>query len=489
MFKRRSDQIRFNGRERVLASCRCRRLALGPAGPSADRPRSRLQGHGHAASRAPIAGCRRAWAAGSRSPPSRLQREGRLAARGPGRDDGPAGPGALPRRRRPARRRGRRRRPDLGRAGRSPDDASTTTVAADARRRSPPPRPAPEQARRADPARRRPRLQAAPETGRLRRGRPGQGDRQIGAGGAPPRRRPPPRRPRPPTEHVLHRFRVISLAAIRLRSRPRPSTAPPAGPAGDRRRPRLRRRLRRLRDRRQRRRRCARPSATTATPELAKALLKRPPRLPANVKVPKAKVAQRRPGALARRRLPGQRLAAAGRRDQRAAARDGTAERRGLARHQRARLRWGTLARSARSPRPPPPPWRSPSRSPWRGPTRYRRSPATHRRCHRRLRHHGPAQHRGPAPAHRRHAPAPRRSTANDRWRRRRPRWRPAPPTRRPPQRRRLAGDGADGEAEAERRRRAAAGADGALPAPSTRAGDPLAAHLQPAPPPACRRS
>ena len=53
--------------------------------------------------------------------------------------------------------------------------------------------------------------------------------------------------------------------------------------------------------------------AATATPALAKSLLKRPPRLPANVKVPKAKVLNIVAGALPRRRLHAQRLAAAGR--------------------------------------------------------------------------------------------------------------------------------------------------------------------------------
>ncbi len=77
----------------------------------------------------------------------------------------------------------------------------------------------------------------------------------------------------------------------------------------------------------------------TATPELSRSLMRRPPRLPANVDGPEGQGRQRRRGPLARPRLPGQRLAAAGRRDQRAATRNGTAEGQGVARHQRARLR------------------------------------------------------------------------------------------------------------------------------------------------------
>ena len=69
--------------------------------------------------------------------------------------------------------------------------------------------------------------------------------------------------------------------------------APGAGrrrPRGDRGGPQVLRRLRPLRDRPRHRRRSKRSSRETATPDLAQALLKRPPRLPANVKVPKAKV-------------------------------------------------------------------------------------------------------------------------------------------------------------------------------------------------------
>ena len=191
-------------------------------------------------------------------------------------------------------------------------DGGGAAVAAPRRRwpwRKPPP-----SAGRADAARRRPRLQADPAGACRRRGRPGQGDRQVLAGG----------RPRDSGAATSSGAEPTSGASSSA-TKPGAVDGPPAGPAGDLGRPRLRQRLRPS----------TRPAAATpavrqafgatATPALAKALLQRPPRLPANVKVPKAKVVNVVAGALARRRLPGQRLAAAGRRHQRAAARHGKA--------------------------------------------------------------------------------------------------------------------------------------------------------------------
>ena len=165
-------------------------------------------------------------------------------------------------------------------------------------------------------------------------------------------------------------------------------------------------------------RRSARPSARPRRPQLAKALLRRPPRLPADVKVPKAKVAQRRPRPRAAARLHGQRLAAAGRRHQRAAARDGTAEERRLARHRRARLMRRDRARSARLARgaaAAAAPGAADRRArPRRGDARDRARPARHRRRPRRA---------GPTPTP---APQPAAQAGRRRWRRRRA---PAPPT------------------------------------------------------------
>ena len=67
-------------------------------------------------------------------------------------------------------------------------------------------------------------------------------------------------------------------------------------PRRDRRRPPLLRRLRPLRDRRHRRQSPHRLRRSPRPPQLARALLQRPPRLPANAEVPKAKVLNVVPG-------------------------------------------------------------------------------------------------------------------------------------------------------------------------------------------------
>ena len=95
----------------------------------------------------------------------------------------------------------------------------------------------------------------------------------------------------------------------------------PAGAeGGEEGRAALRRGLRRLRGRRGRHGGPARPSAQTTTKQLSRSLLHRPPRQPASVKVPQAKVVNVVAGPSKGNVYYRQRLPAAGRCDQRAAA-------------------------------------------------------------------------------------------------------------------------------------------------------------------------
>ena len=107
-----------------------------------------------------------------------------------------------------------------------PHNAGTTPVAATAAPVADV-KAVPEKPARADPARRRPRLQGGPGTARLR-GQPRQGHRQIG-GGRPP---PPPLRPPP---GLPPRPRRPALPRHLPRSRPPPSPAlrpaPPRSPS------------------------------------------------------------------------------------------------------------------------------------------------------------------------------------------------------------------------------------------------------------------
>ena len=202
-------------------------------------------------------------------------------AGGPGREDGHAGPRTRQRHRRPARRRSRRRRADLGRARRAPQrrrhDRRGGELGAPGGGEG-----HAGEARRAHPAGRHPRLQADQGGGRLR-GRPGQGDRQIGPGG---------QTSSTTTAAASSAASASTAPASSTASSPaRPASVdgPPAGPraiavAGDFAGAFV------LYETGDSDSGVRRAFGETATPALAKALLRRPPRLPANVKVPKAKV-------------------------------------------------------------------------------------------------------------------------------------------------------------------------------------------------------
>ena len=277
----------------------------------------------------------------------------------------------------------------------------------------------------------------------------------------------PPRREPPPTASSDRR---AATAPSRRARRPAPQAIAVAA--------RLRRRLRPLRDRRRATPTVRKAFGATATPALAKALLQRPPRLPANVKVPKAKVVNivagpshgdiytvsvslLRVGVTSELRLDMEKL-----KDD------------GLARHQRARLmsearaqdprgrrdrRRHGRARRCRSPSPAPS-GAAHGATPGAtlGRTGERRPPTARAGA-------GRAGRRRSAP------PAPAAAEA-----------RPAPTAASPPAK-------ARGEAEAEatkpKPRPKADGGARAIPGPGDRLRDPLAARLQLRRQRACRRS